>query len=170
MISAILAIAKNGVIGSEDSIPWPKIKEDMKWFVQKTTGQVVVMGKKTWISLGDLKPLKNRLNFVVTSQPLVNVLEANGTLNGYLGNGLKALEQQYKKEIIIMGGAEIYNQCFPFCEQIYLTRVKGNYDGNIKIHIGPVLEDFKCITEIQSDKCRFQIWSRVRNSEEENDR
>lgn len=160
MITTILAIAENGVIGSEGTIPWPKIKEDMTWFVQKTKGQVIVMGKKTWISLGDLKPLKNRLNFVVTSQPMLHVAEANGTLNGYLGNGLKALEQQYKKEIIIIGGAEIYNQCFPFCEKIYLTRVKGNYEGNVKIDINPVLEDFKCIEETQSDKCKFQVWIR----------
>lgn len=163
MISAIVAIAENGVIGKDGDMPWPRIEEDMKWFVETTTNHVVIMGRKTWDSIpADKKPLKNRINIVVTSQAPSKLKGAKGTLHGALHVGLDAEQRAYPdKEIFIIGGKEIYEQCFSVCDKIYITRVKGNYDGNVSLDLDTVLEDFHLSRIVQSTKkCKFETWER----------
>lgn len=163
MISAIVAISKNGVIGNDGDLPWPHIKEDMKWFVNKTTDNVVVMGRKTWDSIPkDKRPLKNRINIVVTSQALSAVKGAKGTLNGELTMGLKSHQNAYPdKEVFVIGGKEIYEQCFPVCETIYVTRIKKKYEGNTMLDLKSVLKNFKLIEKINETKeCTFETWKR----------
>lgn len=166
MISAIVAIADNGVIGKDGNLPWPRISEDMKWFVEKTTGQVIVMGRKTWNSIpAGKKPLKNRINIVVTSQLLAAVPGARGTLTGELISGLAAHQRaNLDKEIFVIGGKEIYEQCFPACDKIYVTRIHGEYDGDVSLDIDKVLEDFTMIALIKNTKiCTFETWERKKD-------
>ena len=162
MISAIVAISKNGVIGNDGDLPWSHIKEDMKWFVNKTTDNVVVMGRKTWDSIpADKRPLKNRINIVVTSKPLTAVKGAKGTLNGELTAGLHAHQNAYPdKEVFVIGGKEIYEQCFPACETIYVTKIKKKYDGDTKLDLKSVLKDFKLDETIKTKECIFETWKR----------
>ena len=162
MISAILAISKNNVIGKDGDLPWPRIKEDMKWFVEKTTDNIVVMGRKTWDSIpASVRPLKNRMNIVVTSQPLPAVAGAKGTLNGELTAGLAAHQKANpNKEIFVMGGKEIYEQCFPACVKIYVTRIMEDFDGDVTLDIDSVLEDFELRSAVIESNCKFQTWER----------
>ena len=163
MISAIIAITEKGVIGKDGDLPWPRIAEDMKWFVEKTTNNMVVMGRRTWDSIPKKhRPLKNRMNIVVTSQKLEVVKGAAGTLNGALPAGLKAHQQaNLDKEVFVIGGKEIYEQCFPACEKIYVTRVHGKYDGDVTLDINKVLENFQLVETIKNKKiCTFETWER----------
>lgn len=163
MISAILAVAVNGVIGKDEKMPWD-IKEDMKWFVEKTKNNVVVMGRKTWDSLGNHKPLKNRKNVVVSSKNMTELKGANGIIHGDLITAISTVETWYpEKETIIMGGAEIYNQCFSICDKIYLTRIHEEYEGDTFIDINSVLTNFEnTFSENHEDVCTFEIWERIK--------
>lgn len=161
MISAILAVSMNNVIGKDEKMPWD-VKEDMKWFVEKTKNNVVVMGRKTWDSLGKYKPLKNRKNIVVSSKNMSDLKGANGVIHGDLTTAITTVSKWYpEKETIVMGGAEIYKQCFSICDKIYLTRIHGEYEGDTFIDIDAVLEDFeKIYTEDHEDICTFEIWEK----------
>jgi len=163
MISAILAISENNAIGNENGLPWPHIPEDMKWFKETTKGQIVVMGRKTWGSLGVLKPLPDRDNYVVTSQPIKNFPGAVGVLHGDdLSSALRLIEKTAgDREVIVMGGAEIYSQCFQACDTLRIAQVYGEYTGDTFLDLDPVLHDFK---KVQVDDvpgvCEFQRWER----------
>ena len=166
MISAIVAIAENGVIGKDGDMPWPRIDEDMKWFVETTTDNVVIMGRKTWDSIpASKKPLKDRVNIVVTSQSPKAFEGVNGTLHGALHIGLEAEARAYPdKEIFIIGGKEIYEQCFSVCDIIYITRIHKNYDGDVTLDMDKVLEDFTLTISLKNTKiCTFETWERKKD-------
>ena len=122
MISIIVAVAKNGVIGDKNSLLW-HIKEDMRFFRQKTTSHPVIMGRKTYDSLG--KPLPNRTNVVISR-----------TLNHIEGcTVVHSLEEAValfpaEEEIFIIGGAQIYALALEVADHIYLTRVEHDYEGD----------------------------------------
>jgi len=125
-ISLIVAMAQNRVIGREGDLPW-RIPGDLKYFKETTLGKPVVMGRKTWESLG--RPLPGRPNIVITRAPdyaaqgahvthsLDQALEVAGTL----------VEDA---EIMIIGGAEIYRQALPLAGRIYLTEVYLKPEGD----------------------------------------
>lgn len=124
-IIMIYAATKSGVIGNSvtNSMPWPRLKKDLQFFKEKTTGGTVVMGRKTFASIG--KPLPNRENIVVTRQ--------NISFDGCkTANSLEeALEVSTRDRVYIIGGAEIYKLALPFATKIYLTTVKHDYPGDI---------------------------------------
>ena len=122
---AIAALGENRVIGAGGKIPW-RLPEDMKFFKAQTTGHTVVMGRKTWESLG--RPLPNRRNVVVSR----TLAPGGGTLPGAVVVGsLNALEALPPSgDIWIIGGAEIYTLAMPRCSELYLTQVKGQFDGD----------------------------------------
>ena len=124
-VKAIAAVALNGVIGNGLLIPW-HISEDFKHFKKTTTGGLIVMGRKTWQSLGE-RPLPNRENVVITSTP-DNVRNAKGFTS------LQEVFDTYKNDsrtIWICGGANLYSQALPFCEELILSRVKFSPKGDI---------------------------------------
>src|SRR5438105_15739269 len=96
----------NRVIGAENKIPW-HLPEDFKWFKKMTTGHVIVMGRKTFESIG--KPLPNRTTVVVTRQPrsIPSVLTISDL------SQLDSLPEVAGREIFICGGAQIYQQALP---------------------------------------------------------
>lgn len=124
-IIMIYAATKSGVIGNSvtNSMPWPRLKKDLQFFKEKTTGGTVVMGRKTFASIG--KPLPNRESIVVTRQ--------NISFDGCkTANSLEAaLEMSTRDQVYIIGGAEIYKLALPFATKIYLTTVKHDYPGDI---------------------------------------
>ena len=130
MINAILACdIKNG-IGKGGKLPWPHIPEDMKWFRNLTTNGVVIMGRKTFESLG-LVPLPNRINYVITSQDFDDIPNTYfydlRTMS--LSQFIESLKTRYEdKNIWIIGGSEIYSQFLPYCDILYLTKIKQEYD------------------------------------------
>ena len=124
MISIIVAVARNGVIGGGNTLLW-HISEDLKRFKALTTGHPVVMGRKTFESLG--RPLPNRTNVVVTRQHI----EIPGcTVDGSLEEALALFPAQ--EEVFVTGGGQIYAQALPLADRIYLTTVMRDYEGDTR--------------------------------------
>lgn len=118
---AIAAMSENRVIGNDGDIPW-HLPEDFKWFKEKTMGGILVMGRKTYESIG--KPLPGRDTFVLSRQPR----EIPGAHSFTDLSILQHLETD--KTIWIAGGAEIYRQTLPLCDELYLTRVHRECEGD----------------------------------------
>ncbi len=122
-ISIIAAIAQNGIIGNNNKLIW-HISEDLKRFKKLTSGNPIIMGRKTYESL-PIKPLPNRKNIILTRQ--------NKTYEGaYTAKNIEeALKLcDAKSEIFICGGAEIYKLFLPSADKMYLTIVHRNYEGD----------------------------------------
>lgn len=126
-ISIIVAVAENGVIGKRGGGMLWHIPEDMRHFKGLTTGHTVIMGRKTYETLG--KPLPNRTNIVITRQEHFHVpgcVTANS-----LEEALNKARIQEKDEIFIMGGGEIYEQAIGLADKLYLTLVHQNFEGDV---------------------------------------
>jgi len=128
-ISIVVAAAENGVIGREGRIPW-RLPSDLKSFRRLTMGKPVIMGRKTFQSIG--KPLDGRANIIVTRNPALGVsgIETVPSVAAGLARGRELAAATGAQEIMIIGGAEIYRAALPFCDRIYLTRVHGQPEGD----------------------------------------
>ena len=124
MITLVLAMAENGVIGNQGAIPW-RIADDMKRFKALTVGKTVVMGRKTWDSL-PRKPLPDRVNIVVTRQP---DWSAEGAVTASSLDDALAKAQK-PAEVMVIGGGEIYRAALARADLIELTEVHGAFDGD----------------------------------------
>lgn len=122
MISIIVAVAANGVIGDNNSLLW-HISEDLRNFKRITSGHPVVMGRKTFESLG--RPLPNRTNVVVSR----TVTEIEGCRVAASLDAAIAMFPE-DEEVFIIGGAQIYAQALDSADKIYLTRVEHDYEGD----------------------------------------
>lgn len=142
---AIAAMAENRVIGNGGDIPW-HLPEDFKWFKQATMGGILVMGRKTYESIG--KPLPGRETFVLSRQPQ----EIPGVHSFTDLEMLQHLETE--KTIWIAGGAEIYQQTLSLCDELYLTRVHRICEGDTYF---PDFEDRMELAEIIQQKDDFTI-------------
>lgn len=120
-VKAIAAMSLNRVIGRDNKIPW-HLPEDFRWFKLCTTGQVILMGRKTFESLG--RPLPNRANVVVTRSAEIPDVEIVRDLEAF---DPKAYEP---KDVWVIGGAEIYAQLLPRCTDLYLTVVQREVEGD----------------------------------------
>lgn len=124
MISVIVAIAQNGVIGCDNRLLW-HISEDLRRFKAITSGHPVIMGRKTYESLG--RPLPNRTNVIVTRK---EDYKANGCV---VVNSLKSACYDLftpEEEVFVIGGGEIYTQAMEFADRFYLTVVHKDYQGD----------------------------------------
>ena len=135
----------NRVIGAGNKIPW-HLPEDFKWFKQLTTGNVVVMGRKTFESIG--KPLPNRETIILSrwqfAYPGVRTV-----------SDLSQIDVVHEaREVFICGGAQVYAQALPLCSDLYLTLVKREVEGDAFF---PAFEDrFELAEEIR-DTPDFKI-------------
>ena len=139
---AIAAMSLNRVIGAGNRIPW-HLPEDFKWFKKMTTGQVIVMGRKTFESIG--KPLPNRTTIVLTRSagPIAGVRTLSDL--SQLDPADPALAG---REIFICGGAQLYQQALPLCSDLYLTLVQRVVEGDT---LFPPFEDqFELVEEVLS--------------------
>ena len=130
ILSHIVAVSKNHVIGNQGKLPW-HIPEDLKYFFSKTKGKILIMGRKTFESLG--KALPNRLNIVLTSQKNFSAKEALVFSNwdqAFNYASQASLLEKYGREIFIGGGGEIYKQTLPLMDKLYVTRIHKNYKGD----------------------------------------
>ena len=148
----------NRVIGAGNRIPW-HLPEDFKWFKKMTTGNVIVMGRRTFESIG--KPLPNRETIVLTrsqtSLPGVRTLPALSALD-------PAEPAFAGKTIYICGGAQVYRQALPLCSDLYLTLVQREVEGDSCF---PPFEDqFKLFAELQTNP-EFRILHYRASGEEE---
>ncbi len=122
-LSIIVAIARNGVIGRGNALPW-HLPADLKHFKAVTMGRPVIMGRKTWESIGC--PLPGRRNIVVTRNPDFRAegCETAATLDAALGKCADA------EEIFVIGGAQLYAAALPRADRLYITRVGADVDGD----------------------------------------
>lgn len=123
MISIIVAIAQNGTIGDNNSLLW-HIKEDMRFFRTTTSGHAVIMGRKTFESLGS-KPLPKRKNIVITRSDLT----FEGALTAHSLDEAIAMAEG-DEEAFIIGGAQIYRAALAVADRMYITRVERDYQGD----------------------------------------
>lgn len=121
MISIIVATSKNRVIGNNNSLIW-KLPADLKRFKQITTGNTIVMGRKTYESIG--KPLPNRRNIIITRD--TNYLVDNCEIV----NSIEEALMLCNNDCFIIGGGEIYKQSIDIADKIYLTLVQEDFEGD----------------------------------------
>ena len=160
-IIIICALTKNRVIGNLGKIPW-YIKEDFELFKKFTTDNVVIMGRKTFLSLPEkFRPLPNRINIVI-SKNLDFEIEKNYK-NFFVFNDLKnAIEfskKKFDKKIFLIGGKRIYEEGLNYCSRLYLSFVKKEYAGDTYF---PKFDEknFKIIEEKNFDEFDFKIFER----------
>ena len=125
MISIIVAIAENYAIGKNNDLLW-HIPEDLKRFKRLTTGNTVIMGKKTYESL-PRRPLPNRLNIVITDNPEDQFDQCVMAFS--IEDALNKLDPA--KENFIIGGASVYKQFLPYSDRLYITWVHKSFDGDV---------------------------------------
>lgn len=128
IVSAIAALSTNRVIGRNNDLPW-RLPDDMKFFMNKTKGHHVVMGRKNYDSLHEkFKPLPQRTNIVITRQQdfvapgciVVNAIEP----------ALELAAKNSETECFIIGGAEIYKLAMPYTTRLYLTEIDAIIEGD----------------------------------------
>src|SRR3954468_18964811 len=126
-VSLIAAVAENGVIGHDGGLPW-HLSDDLRRFKQLTMGHTIIMGRRTWESIG--RPLPGRRTVVVTRQPNYRLEDPTVTVASNLEQGLKTAKNAGDDEAFIVGGAELYRAALPAADRLYLTRVDAEVDGD----------------------------------------
>ena len=126
LISMIVAASADDIIGRDGALPW-QLTADLQRFKALTLGKPVIMGRRTWQSIG--KPLPGRTNIVISRSASLGL--AGAVVARDLTTALAAAGEV--PEVMIIGGAEIYALAFPYVRRIYLTRVHGNVDGAIRM-------------------------------------
>jgi len=130
ILTLIVAVADNGVIGRQNELPW-RLPEDLKRFKALTMGKHIVMGRKTFDSIG--KPLPGRTNIVITRQADLSV--PGCVVVDSLSAALTAAGKV--DEVMVIGGGEIYRQALPQADRVHLTAVHAAIDGDARF---PVLD------------------------------
>ncbi|MBX0289018.1 dihydrofolate reductase [Hymenobacter sp. HSC-4F20] len=125
MTALVVAVADNGVIGGENQLPW-HLPLDLKHFKQLTQGHPVVMGRRTFESIG--RPLPGRTNIIVTRQP---EWRAEGCETAYAVPQALELARTFDEEVFVIGGGEIYRQALPAADVVYLTEVHHAFEGDV---------------------------------------
>ena len=124
MISLLVAYDLNRVIGIDNKMPW-HIPEELKYFKKVTMGKAIVMGRKTYESIG--RPLPGRLNIIITRN------------EGYSADGAEVVHdlheaiergKEYSDEVVIIGGSEIFNLSMPIADRLYITIIRKQYEGD----------------------------------------
>ncbi len=128
-VSLIVALSENNVIGKDNAIPW-RISADMKHFKKTTMGKAIVMGRKTFESLGN--PLPGRLNIVLSRDQSYapDGVEIFRDFADVVVSDFSAHSEINGDEIMVIGGAEIYRLALPSATRIYLTEVHGTVEGD----------------------------------------
>lgn len=122
-VAVIVARARNGVIGRENTLPW-RLRDDLQLFKQRTLGAPIIMGRKTWESLG--RPLPGRLNVVVTRQ--ADYQAAGTCVVTSLPEAILACGDA--KKVFIIGGAQIYAQALDQADVLWITEVDADVEGD----------------------------------------
>jgi dihydrofolate reductase len=158
LITLIVAVADNGVIGRDNALPW-HLPEDLKRFKRLTMGKPIVMGRKTFESIG--KPLPGRHNIVVTRD--TNYRRDGITVVHGVDEAVKAAGDV--PEIMVIGGADLFRLFLPRAGRVHLTRVHGQVQGNV---LWPALDDHWRVVESERNAAderhayamTFEVWEK----------
>ena len=126
-LSILVAMAKNRVIGQNNTLPW-HLPADLKHFKSLTMGHTMIMGRKTYESIG--KPLPGRTNIIVTKQ--LNFQAPGTTIVHSIEEALEKSKGSSiaNGECFIIGGAELYRQTLKFCHRMYITEIQRDFEGD----------------------------------------
>jgi dihydrofolate reductase len=128
-LSLIAAVASNRVIGRDNQLPW-HLSEDLKYFKRTTLGKPVLMGRRTYESIG--RPLPGRTNIVISRQPglLIEGVTVTTGVRSALELAGQIAARDGAEELMVIGGAEIYELTLPFAQRLYLTEVHAEVAGD----------------------------------------
>jgi len=162
MIYAIFAVDETGGMGFQGSMPWPRNKQDLMWFKNKTQNNTVVMGKKTWECTDMPVPLPNRTNVLITNKFVDNedILQAHGDVCDLL---LHLQNYHNHEQIYVIGGPNILMQALPVIDCIYLTRIPGEYVNDTFINLSEFLEEFELQQSHDMETCVIEEYKRCTN-------
>ena len=159
LISAIVAVSENNVIGRDGHLPW-HLSLDLKRFKSITTGHSIVLGRKNYDDIG--RPLPNRVNYVLSRN--VNFDAPGCIVVRSLESAIEGAKSAGETECFIIGGAAVYREAMPLVDKVYLTRVLSNVEGDVFF---PEMEGFRMLSEerFESDEkndypTSFQVWVR----------
>ncbi len=125
IVSLICAIAENGVIGHQNTMPW-RLPNEMKSFVALTTGRTVIMGRKTFQAIK--RPLPNRVNVLITRQQ--DFRPEGCVIVHSLEEAIAYAQEQGETEAIVIGGEQIYREALNVSQKMYLTHIEGAFEGD----------------------------------------
>lgn len=128
-VSLIVAATRNQVIGRDNHMPW-HLPADLRYFKQRTLGKPIIMGRKTWESLG--RPLPGRLNLVITRQAdtTLDGAEVFTDLQAAIERGQEWAREQGVDEVMVIGGGQLYQQALALTQRVYLTRIDLELEGD----------------------------------------
>jgi len=126
-ISIIVAVAENGVIGRRGQLPW-RLSDDLRRFKQLTMGHTIIMGRRTWESIGQALPGQRIV--VVTRQTGYRTANAEVQIATSLNDALNVADAAGVDEAFIVGGAELYRESLSRANRLYLTRVRAAVEGD----------------------------------------
>lgn len=128
-VALIVAVSQNNVIGRDNQLPW-HLPEDLQYFKSVTMGKPILMGRKTYDSIG--RPLPGRVNIVITRDQswTADGVEVVNSLDHAMAAGAAACKASGSDEIMVIGGAQIYGDCLPVADRLYLTKVEADVDGD----------------------------------------
>ena len=148
-ISMIVARSRNLVIGKENKIPW-KISADLQFFKKVTMGYPIIMGRKTWESIG--RPLPGRRNIVVSRNTSYSAVGAE--LVSSLEQALDSLKDF--KRVFVIGGQQLFNQAFPLADELFITEIELQVDGDTYFEI-PDPSDWQEIDRVQEKEGEIEF-------------
>ncbi|PAY16393.1 dihydrofolate reductase [Rhodopirellula sp. SM50] len=162
-VTAVVAMTPSGVIGLEGTMPW-RLRQDLQRFKRMTMGGVLVMGRKTFDSIG--RALPGRRTIVVSRQPDLSYQSVD-----VASSPDAALQMGGQAPIYVVGGAEIYRQLIDRCDQIFLTRVLSGVAGDTELELD--LSDFRTVEQFRvpagpADAVPTEFFRMVRKRRSEN--
>lgn len=144
-IAFVVAAAKNGVIGIDNTLPW-HLPEDMKHFRRVTMGKAIIMGRKTFASIG--KALPGRTNIVLSQQtdlPLPEGVLLANNIEQALHFAEQVCQDEGHTEAMVIGGEQIYQLFMPYAKKLYLTEVNADINGDAFFHY--VTQEWQLVSE-----------------------
>jgi dihydrofolate reductase len=159
-IALIAALDENGLIGNQNALPWPRLRADMRHFRETTLNHPVVMGRKTFESLGS-KPLPSRTNIILTRDTSFSAP------NCEIVHSVEEVLTRPEEKIFIIGGREVYQLFLPHANQLYLTYISGQFTGDTYFPEFNKQEwELSSEKEIPADTetpypLRFTVWERI---------
>ena len=163
-MNLIVAVDKNWAIGNKNKL-LVSIPEDMKFFRTKTTGNVCVMGKNTLLSFPGQKPLKNRVNIVLTHD---KTFKADGAVIVHsIDQVMNEIKKYNTEDVYVIGGESIYRQMLPYVNRAYVTYIDYEYQADTYIENLDKSEDFRLIEESDEQtyfdvEYYFRIYERIK--------
>lgn len=126
MLSFIVAMDENRVIGKDNDLPW-HLPNDLQFFKQKTSGNTIIMGRKTFDSLGRVLPNRKHVVLTRTKQKYPEEVEVVHTIDDII----EYTNKHHREELFVIGGGNLFTQLLPYADRLYITEIHESFDGDV---------------------------------------